>query len=127
MLLSAKTNRTFLQCLLVVGQKLDRLCHLDKQLAIVGVQCTVSIPETLGPQLEAVPLALGFYHAPSRVKFDLLLTVDGDRLAYSQFVPFAGGLQEHHLVDAVNLSLLQKWHPIRRLVTAVTEIIEQQA
>lgn len=87
----------------------------------------MSIPESLGPQLEAVPLALGFYHAQNKIKFDLLLTVDGDTLSYSQFVPFAGNLQEDSLVDVINLSLMQKWHPIRRLVTAVTEIIEQQS
>jgi hypothetical protein len=108
-----------------VGQRLDRLAHIDKQLSVVGVQCTVSIPDTLGISTDAVPVALGFYHPDSRTKFDILLAIDGERLCYSQFVSFYGVVQERHVVDAVQLSLQNKYQPVKRLVAAVTDAVNQ--
>lgn len=114
----------------MIGKKLDRLSQLDKQLSIVSVQCTVSIPtpETLSPHTGSVPIALGFLHARTRAKFDLLFTIDalpdGNALSYSQFVHFAGRIQEHHVRDAVQLSITHRFQPVRRLVTAVSDILD---
>ena len=108
-----------------VGQRLDKLMHVDKELLLVGVQCTVSIPDALSPATDVVPIALSFYHEAPRTKFDVLLTLDGEQLAYSQFVAFYGQVGERHLVDVVHLALQNRYFPIRRLVTAVLEAIDQ--
>lgn len=115
------------EALLWIGQRLDRLCHLDRQLAVVGVQCQVTIPETIAPETESVPIALGFLHPASRTKFDLLLTVDGGGgLSYSQFVHFYGPIQEHHVLDQVKMALQAKHGQARRAVAAVMDIIDDQ-
>jgi hypothetical protein len=107
-----------------VGQRLDRLSQIDKQLHVVGVRCTVSIPDLIGPDTCVIPIALGFYHQSSRAKFDLLLTLDAERLSYSQFVYFYGAVKEHHVMDVVQLTLMHKYQPIRRLVAAIQEAID---
>lgn len=114
------------EALLWIGQRLDRLCHLDRQLAVVGVQCQVTIPETIAPETESVPIALGFLHPTPRTKFDLLLTVDGEGLSYSQFVHFYGTIQEHHVLDQVKMALQAKHGQVRRAVAAVMEVIDDQ-
>ncbi|PJF16805.1 hypothetical protein PSACC_03367 [Paramicrosporidium saccamoebae] len=114
------------QCLMYVGQRLDRLSQIDKQLHVVGVQCTVAIPDLIGPDTCVIPIALGFYHQSSRAKFDLLLTLDAERLSYSQFVYFYGAVKEHHVMDIVQLTLMHKYQPIRRLVAAIQEAIDNQ-
>lgn len=98
----------------------------------MSVQCTVSIPppETISSSASALPIALGFLHAPTRAKFDLLFTIealaDGPTLLYSQFVHFAGHIQEHHVRDAVHLSLSHRFQPVRRLVAAVSDILDSR-
>lgn len=93
---------------------------------MVSVQCTVSIPDTVGADTAIIPVALGFYHQPTHTKFDVLLTIEGDRLSYSQFVYFYGSIKEHHLTDTIQLTLLHKYQPIRRLVAAVVDMIDNQ-
>lgn len=119
--------------MLYVGRKLDRLQQIDKQLHLVGVQCTVEIPDGLAdtpkdPLAEAaVPVTLGFYHQNTRTKFDLVLSITASTISYSRFVFFYGPVQEHDILDAANLSLTAKFHPIRRLTTAILEVIDSRA
>lgn len=91
---------------------------------MAGVQCIVSIPETIGANTDCVPLALGFYHAASHTKFDILLTFDGSQIYYSQFVHFYGKVLEQHVVDGINLALQHKYQPVKRLVASVVDIME---
>lgn len=107
-----------------VGDKLDRFCHLDKQLSTVSVKCTVSIPSNCFTNV--VPISLGFFsnRQSKQCKFDILLSLDADKLEYSQFVLFYGTIVESDLKDSICLALNDKFYPIKKLVSCIVDIIE---
>ena len=105
--------------ILQLGTRLDRLCLIDKQLSVVGVQCQVEIPEELEAS-EFVPVNLRFLH--SGVKLDVVLGVDADRTV---FISCKGPVAEQNVKDAVNLALNQhKHHAIRKAVSSLLELVD---
>lgn len=114
------------EAILQIGARLDRLVQVDKQLAIVSVQCTVEVADSLMPESTIVPITLRFFSAPRKCKFDLILGVGGSRsdITVLQCVTFYGSIETTTIMERANLAARSsKYHPIRRMVASILELI----